>query len=513
MTEIKRALISVYDKTGVADLARGLEKLGVEILSTGGTAELLRTEGIRVKDVSEVTGFPEMLDGRLKTLHPMIHGGLLARRTDSEHLKTARQHGIGLIDLVAVNLYPFAKTLESGVGPEEIIEMIDIGGPAMLRAASKNFEGVAAICDPADYEAVLSDLRATGRLGADLRKRLAAKVFRQTSEYDAKVADYLTGASEGLFPATWSRRYRKAADLRYGENPHQKAALYADADAIDKGGVVRARQLHGKELSFNNYLDLDAAWDLVTAFADPACAIIKHMNPCGFAVGKDAAAALAKAYACDVLSAFGGIYGLNRPVDDKLAARILKCGFIECVIAPEFSKRALELLRIKKNLRLLVAKPSRALSGVDFKRVRGGLLVQEEDHREVTPPDLKAACGRMPAGKLLGDLMFAFKTCRYLRSNAIVIAKDGATVGMGMGLPSRVDACLTAVRKAGARSKGAVLASDGFFPKPDSIALARKAGIRAIIQPGGSVQDEEVIRACDKAGISMVFTGVRHFRH
>ncbi|MCG3175775.1 MAG: Bifunctional purine biosynthesis protein PurH [Candidatus Omnitrophica bacterium] len=513
MIEIKRALISVYDKTGVVELARGLGKLGVEILSTGGTAELLRKEGVAVREVSEVTGFPEMLDGRVKTLHPMIHGGLLARRSDPAHMRTAKQHGIGLIDLLVVNLYPFTKTLESGAGEEEVIEMIDIGGPAMLRAAAKNHEGVAALCDPADYATVLEQVRATGRIDRATLKRLAAKVFRHTSAYDAKVADYLTGASQGLFPETWSRRYRKAADLRYGENPHQKAALYADADAADKGGVVSARQLHGKELSFNNYLDLDSAWDLVTAFDEPACAIIKHMNPCGFALGKDALGALKKAYACDALSAFGGIYGFNRPVDERLAAHVLKCGFIECVIAPSFAKKAVELLSVKKNLRLLEARPGRILSGMDFKRVRGGLLVQQEDTRDVIPQDLKAVSGRMPSGKLLADLLFAFKTCRYLRSNAIVIAKDGATVGMGMGLPSRVDACLTAVRKAGTRSKGAVLASDGFFPKPDSIALARKAGIRAIIQPGGSVQDEEVIKACSKAGIAMVFTGVRHFTH
>ncbi len=515
--KVRRALLSVYDKTGIVHFAKGLRDLGIEIISTGGTAELLRGEKVALHEVSEITKFPEMLNGRVKTLHPGVHGGLLAMRDNARHMETLAEHNIKPIDLLVVNLYPFAETLRAKSADAEIIEMIDIGGPAMLRSAAKNHRFVAAITEPADYEAVLAELKKNDRsLGEATLKTLAAKVFRLTASYDTLIADYFAnrngqGATEGAFPKKVSMVFEKVQDLRYGENPHQKGALYECRE--DSAGIVKAKQLHGKELSFNNFLDLDAACQMVEAFSEPACSIIKHTSPCGFAVGRDACEAFKKAYACDPLSAFGSIIGFNGAVDGKTAQRILASGFTECVIARSFSKEALNLLKTKKNLRLLTKDADAAKTKFDFKKVSGGLLLQDPDRKECAEADLKCVTKVKPKKSEIEDLLFAFKVCRFVKSNAIVVAKKGATLGLGMGQPSRVDSCETALKKAGKAAKGAVLASDGFFPKPDSIALAKKRGIRAIIQPGGSIQDESVIAACDKAGIAMVFTGIRHFRH
>lgn len=515
--KVKRALLSVYDKTGVVAFAKGLRDLGIEIISTGGTAELLRSEKIPLREVSEITKFPEMLNGRVKTLHPGVHGALLAVRDNARHMETLAEHNIKPIDLLAVNLYPFAETLKTKSADSEIIEMIDIGGPAMLRSAAKNHRFVAAITEPADYDAVLAELKKNDRsIGEPTLKKLAAKVFKLTAAYDALIAGYFESrngqaAAEGVFPKRISMTFEKAQDLRYGENPHQKGALYECRE--DSGGIVRAKQLHGKELSFNNLLDLDAAYQMAEAFPEPACSIIKHTSPCGFALGRDAAEAFKKAYACDPLSAFGSIIGFNGAVDGKTAKLILEAGFTECVIAKSFSKEALELLRSKKNLRLLTKEAEGGKTRYDFKKVSGGLLLQDPDRKECAEADLKCVTKAKPKKSQINDLLFAFKVCRFVKSNAIVVAKDRATIGLGMGQPSRVDSCETALKKAGKAAKGAVLASDGFFPKPDSIALAKKHGICAIIQPGGSIQDEAVTAACDKAGIAMVFTGIRHFRH
>jgi phosphoribosylaminoimidazolecarboxamide formyltransferase / IMP cyclohydrolase len=515
MNKVRRALISVYDKTGILPFAKALSGMGIEIISTGGTAQLLQKEGVPVKEVAEITKFPEMLSGRVKTLHPALHGGLLALRDDSEHMKTIAEHNIKPIDLLVVNLYPFWDAVRDKTEEREIVEMIDIGGPSMLRSAAKNFRFVASVSDPADYTAIVRELQKNGKtLSDETRRALAAKVFRLTSYYDGLIQSYLSnGKAKGgsHFSETLTLEFEKVGDLRYGENPHQAGALYRDKDR--PAGVIAAKKLHGKELSFNNILDLDAAWELVSAFEEPVCAIIKHMNPCGFASGKDAQDAFKKAYAGDPLSAFGGIIGLNRPVDGKTAKEILKSGFMECVIAPSFDKQALELLTTKKNLRLLAADRSKNAARTDFKKVTGGLLLQDADAKEESAADLKCVTKKAPSKSELKDLLFSFKVCRFVKSNAIAIAKNGATLGLGMGQTSRVDSCETAFRKAGKRARGAVLASDGFFPKSDSIKLAKKYGIRAIIQPGGSIQDEEVIKAADKAGIAMVFTGVRHFRH
>lgn len=515
MNKVRRALISVYDKTGVVELARSLERMGVEIISTGGTHQLLSKEGVAVKEVSEVTKFPEMLSGRVKTLHPALHAGLLALRDDSQHVKTLSEHNIKPIDLLVVNLYPFWDAVKNKTDEREIIEMIDIGGPSMLRSAAKNFRFVASVSDPADYPRLVEELEKNDRgLSEATRRALAAKVFRLTAYYDGLIRDYLANGaakSESRFPENLRLDFEKAGDLRYGENPHQPAAFYREKSV--SGGVLEAKKLNGKELSFNNLLDLDAAWELVCAFDQPASVIIKHLNPCGFAVGKGALEAFKKAYACDPLSAFGGIIGFNGPVDAKTAQAILDTGFMECVIAEAFDKKALELLRTKKNLRLLAAKPLAGEGRLDFKKVGGGLLLQEADAKETSAADLKVVTKKKPSKAELADLLFAFKVCRFVKSNAIVIAKGGATLGLGMGQTSRVGSCDTAFRNGGKRARGAVLASDGFFPKPDSIQLAKKYGIRAVIQPGGSIQDAEVIKAADKADISMVFTGVRHFRH
>lgn len=520
MNRIKRALISVFDKTGVVELARSLAAMDVEIISTGGTAELFRKQGIAVREVSDITQFPEMLDGRVKTLHPMLHGGLLALRDNPEHMKTIAKHGIRPIDLVVVNLYPFADAVKTKHEEKEIIEMIDIGGPSMIRSAAKNYRFVASVCDPADYAGIVEEMRAhDGALTDETRRRLSGKVFATTAKYDGMIADYFNQSKKDVsknveagLPESFGIQFNKITDLRYGENPHQKGALYTEHGK--NGGIVSARKLHGKELSFNNILDLDAAWGIVSDFQGIACSIIKHCNPCGFAVAATPREAFKKALACDPLSAFGGIIGFNTTVDLETAKAIIKSGFMECVVAAGFKADALKLLQEKKNLRLLTM-DARVSSQEhwDFKKVSGGLLLQDRDVKEATLSDLKYVTKKRPTKAQIQDLLFAFKVSRYLKSNAIAIAKKGATLGLGMGQTSRVDSAETAFRKAGKRAKSAVLASDGFFPKPDSIALAKKAGIAAIIQPGGSIQDEAVIQACDRAKIAMVLTGLRHFKH
>ncbi len=512
---VKRALISVYDKTGVVPLAQALHAMHVEIISTGGTAQLLKKEGIPVKEVSEITKFPEMLSGRVKTLHPNLHAGLLALRDDADHVDTLAEHNIKPIDLLVVNLYPFWDAIKNKTDELEIIEMIDIGGPSMLRSAAKNFKFVASVCDPSDYANIIKELENNNKGLSDVTRRaLATKVFGLTSYYDNLIHGYLAGKSSGApthFPDRVVLDFEKVMDLRYGENPHQSGALYRER-AVSTGAVA-GEKLGGKELSFNNILDLDAAWQMVQAFPPKACVIVKHTNPCGLAVAKTSKLAFQKAFACDSLSAFGGIIGFNTGVDEDTAKAILKSGFMECVIAESFSAAALKLLREKKNLRLVQAKPEKKGPAFDFKKVSGGLLLQDEDIKSVTAADLKCVTKIQPTKKDIEDLLFAFKVCRFVKSNAIAIAKSGATIGLGMGLTSRVDSCDVALRKAGVRAKGAVLASDGFFPKSDSILLAKKQGIKAIIQPGGSIQDQEVIDTCDRAKIAMVFTGVRHFKH
>ncbi len=515
MNKIRRALLSVYDKTGIVSFAKTLHELGVEIISTGGTAQLLKKEGVPVKEVSEVTKFPEMLSGRVKTLHPAVHAGLLALRDDSVHLKTLAEHNIKPIDLLVVNLYPFGDAVKTKTDEREIIEMIDIGGPSMLRSAAKNFRFVASVSDPSDYLKIAQELKSHDRvLSESTLRQLAAKVFRLTSYYDGLIQSYLSNGSSKTgshFPEKLNFEFEKVTDLRYGENPHQGGALYRERG--QSSGVIGAQKLNGKELSFNNILDLDAAWELVRAFDETACAIIKHTNPCGFATAKKPQEAFKKAYHCDPLSAFGGIIGFNRPIDGLTAKEILAIGFVECVIAPGFEKSALEVLKTRKNLRLLAVSDEKQALSFDFKKVTGGLLLQDSDTQSIAAADLKHVTKAVPKKSEIQDLLFAFKVCRYVKSNAIVIAKSGATLGLGMGQTSRVDSCETAFRRAGKRAKGAVLASDGFFPKPDSIALAKRYGISAIIQPGGSVQDEAVIQAANHAKISMVFTGLRHFRH
>ncbi len=522
--KIKRALISVSDKTGLEDLAKTLNKFGVEILSTGGTAKMIRDLKIPVKEVSDYTGFPEMLDGRVKTLHPKIHGGLLALRDNKEHMETVKKHGIGLIDMVVVNLYPFEKTVaKEGVHLEEAIENIDIGGPSMLRSAAKNHRSVCVVCDPGDYRRVIDEMEKTaGSISDSLLVELGVKVFERTSRYDAAIYKYLSShgsqvneGGEG-FPAILNLNFRKLQDLRYGENPHQKAAFYRDERSREPS-VSTARQLHGKELSFNNILDINAALEIVKEFDSPAATIIKHTNPCGTAVAKSLKEAYVDALDCDRLSAFGSIVGFNRPVDAEVAATILKeADFVECIIAPAYEATALEMLKAKKNLRLLevsdfASKPK--AFDPDLKKVVGGLLIQDRDVKRLSETDLKVVTKKRPTADELKSLAFGWTVAKHVRSNAIVLSQGTKTVGVGAGQMSRVDSVEIACRKAGSRARGATLASDAFFPKEDGIEQAAKSGITAIIQPGGSIRDAEVIKMADKHGITMVFTGIRHFKH
>ena len=525
MSKIQRAILSVTDKSGLVDFARQLAELGVELVSTGGTAKLLRESGIAVKDISELTGFPEMLDGRVKTLHPTVHGGILHRRADSSHRAAVAEHGIPAIDMVVVNLYAFEKTASKpGVHFEELIENIDIGGPSMIRSAAKTFQDVAVVTSPADYSAIAEEMiRSGGALSKETKWRLAQKAFATTAAYDSAIASTLERVggnfelhplqlkpAEG-FPQNLRLSFHKVMDLRYGENPHQKAAMYADGSGA---GVANARQLQGKELSYNNIVDLQAAWDLAQEFDEPVCAIIKHTNPCGTATGKTLAEAYLRALECDPVSAFGGVIGVNRTVDAVAAAEMAKL-FLEVIAAPAFDDGAKSAFASKKNLRL-VEVPAGQQNWV-LKNISGGILVQDSDLHTLADADLKVVTKRPPTPEEKRALLFAWKVCKHVKSNAIVYARlyenDGQIVGVGAGQMSRVDSCKLGAMKAQLPLKGTVAASDAFFPFPDGVEEIAKAGATAIIQPGGSVRDQEVIEAADRLGLAMIFTGVRHFRH
>jgi phosphoribosylaminoimidazolecarboxamide formyltransferase/IMP cyclohydrolase len=524
MTEkIRRALISVSDKTGLVEFGRFLADQSVEILSTGGSAKALKDAGVAVKEVSEHTGFPEIMDGRVKTLQPKIHGGLLAVRGNPEHEKAMRELGIAPIDLLIVNLYPFEATVAKGADFATCIENIDIGGPALIRAAAKNHAFVTVVTAPADYPSVMEEMKANGgATGPVFRKRLAARAYARTAAYDAAIGAWFTGALGETFPRRMTFSGRLKQTLRYGENPHQQAAFYVGGEA--RPGVATARQLQGKELSFNNLNDTDAAYELVAEFADhPACAIIKHANPCGVAVAESLKEAYLKAYACDTESAFGGILAFNRPLDGPTAEEIAKL-FTEVIIAPGIDAAATTILAQKKNLRVLVTDtlPDPTAPGMTVRSLAGGYLVQTRDSA-LTEKDLKVVTKRAPTNAEMADLLFAFTVAKHVKSNAIVYAKMGATVGIGAGQMSRVNSARIAAWKAedAARvageseswAKGSVVASDAFFPFADGLLAAAAAGVTAVIQPGGSMRDEDVIKAADDQGLAMVFTGIRHFRH
>ncbi len=518
---VRRALISVYDKAGLPELARGLSALGVEIVSTGSTAAHIRDAGVAVTPVDEVTGFPEILGGRVKTLHPNVHAGLLADQNDAAHLATVQDLGIETFQLVIVNLYPFRETLASGAAAEEVIEQIDIGGPAMVRASAKNHGSVAVVVDPARYGDVLAAVQAGGfELGE--RQLLSAAAFRHTASYDIAVAswlgsvvapdDHIGGESSG-FPGWVAQSFERAAVLRYGENPHQNAALYVTPDGED--GIAHADQLAGKEMSYNNYVDGDAAWRAAYDFDEPCVAIIKHANPCGIAVGADIAEAHRKAHDCDPVSAYGGVVASNRPVTVELAEQ-LRTIFTEVVIAPAFEDGVLEVWAKKKDLRILIAQPRAAGAAVETRPVSGGLLVQTADRIDAPgdhPANWTLATGEAADAATLSDLAFAWRAIRAAKSNAILLANDGASVGIGMGQVNRVDSCRLAISRAGDRARGSVAASDAFFPFADGAQLLLDAGVRAIVQPGGSIHDDETIAAAQAAGVTMYFTGTRHFAH
>ena len=513
-----RAIISVSDKAGVTDFAKDLSQLGFEIFSTGGTKKALADAKVPVKSVSEITGFPEILDGRVKTLHPMVHGGLLAKRNLPAHMAELAENKIEPIDLVAVNLYPFVQTVtKQGVTLDEALENIDIGGPTMIRAAAKNFPSVIVVVDPADYKLVVEKLR-QGDLALDERKRLAQKAFQHVAAYDTAISQYLRQDMEG-FPEEMTVALKKRYELRYGENPHQMAAFYAE-QVVGTGqetGITRAEQLWGKELSFNNILDADAAWGAVTDFSAPAVAVIKHTNPCGLASHDDIAEAYRRALSGDPVAAFGGIVASNRKVTPAMAEE-MKSVFYEIVIAPEYEVEALRILKRKKNLRILVAELPPDYGTVpagylDFRRVKGGFLIQDSDSLPEDSVKLKMATKREPTKAEVEDLLFAWRAVKHVKSNAIVLVKDKTLLGMGAGQPSRIVSAQVAKEKAGGKTKGSVLASDAMFPFPDVVEAAAAAGVTAIIQPGGSIRDEDSIKAADKHNIAMVFTGVRHFRH
>jgi phosphoribosylaminoimidazolecarboxamide formyltransferase / IMP cyclohydrolase len=523
---VRRALISVSDKAGLFELGLALTRRGIEVVSTGGTASALSAAGVEVTDISAITGFPEIMDGRVKTLHPNVHAGLLADRSNPAHMEALKAHGIGGIDLLVVNLYPFEKTVAAGAEFSAVIEMIDIGGPAMIRAAAKNHGSVAVVVDPEDYGALIEELDShDGATGGDLRRRLAARAFARTASYDAAIADCLAEAAGDRVPVRQSISGILAAELRYGENPHQEAAFYRTAE--QRFGVSTARQLQGKALSYNNIADTDAAFELVAEF-DPArqaaVAIIKHANPCGVGIDDSLAKAYDKALRTDPVSAYGGIVALNREIDAE-AARAIVGIFTEVIIAPAASEEAVEIIAAKPNLRLLVTDglPDPAAMGSTFRSVSGGMLVQTRDAATMRPEDLKVVTKRAPTERELSDLLFAWKVAKHVKSNAIVHVRDGATAGIGAGQMSRIDSARIAAQKAvdAARAanlpepltRGSVVASDAFFPFPDGVIAAAEAGATAVIQPGGSLRDDAVIAAADDAGMAMVFTGVRHFRH
>jgi phosphoribosylaminoimidazolecarboxamide formyltransferase/IMP cyclohydrolase len=525
---MKTALLSVSDKTGIVDLARALAAQGVRLLSTGGTARLLADAGLAVTEVAEVTGSPEMLDGRVKTLHPRIHGGLLARRDVPAHMAALQQHGIGTIDLLVVNLYPFAQaTARADCTLDDAIENIDIGGPAMLRAAAKNWDGVTVIIDPADYPQVLAEL-ADGGVQRSTRFRLAKKVFAHTAAYDGMIANYLGAVAPGAedaghdvpardaFPSVWTAQFVKAQDMRYGENPHQSAAFYREA--VPPAGTLAAyRQLQGKALSYNNIADADAAWECVRSFDAPACVIVKHANPCGVAVGATLTEAYQKAWQTDPTSAFGGIIAFNRPLDEATARQIGdNKQFVEVLIAPAVTPEAAAVLAPKQNLRVLEVPAGSGANVVDSKRIGGGLLLQTPDNKNVGVAELRVVTKKTPTPQQMDDLMFAWKVAKFVKSNAIVFCAGGMTLGVGAGQMSRLDSARIARIKAGAAGlqlAGSAVASDAFFPFRDGLDVVIDEGAACVIQPGGSVRDDEVIAAADERGIAMVFTGTRHFRH
>lgn len=513
---IRRALISVSDKTGIVPFAEELVKLGVQLISTGGTKSLLEKSGVPVIGISEVTGFPEILDGRVKTLHPTVHSGLLAIRDSAEHQAQMEKLGLDYIDLVVVNLYPFQQTIaQPDVEYEEAIENIDIGGPTMLRSAAKNHAFVTVLVDAADYETVLNEMKDNGDSTLETRKRLAAKVFRHTAAYDALISDYLSKQTGEPLTERYTVTYEKLQELRYGENPHQKAAFYRKPLAA-KGNITTAEQLHGKELSYNNINDANAALQIVKEFAEPAVVAVKHMNPCGVGIGGSILEAYSKAYESDPTSIFGGIVAANRTID-KATAELLHEIFLEIVIAPDFTQEALDILQQKKNIRLLKLGEEMLQHGDQpellVTSVEGGMLIQESDRLQVQESDLKVVTERQPTEEELRQMLFGWRVVKHVKSNAIVLVKDSMTVGVGAGQMNRVGAAKIAVEQAGEKAKGAVLASDAFFPMSDTVELAAQAGITAIIQPGGSIRDEDSIEAANRHGITMVFTGIRHFKH
>ena len=559
LRKIRRALISVSNKTGIVDFAQELKSFGVEVLSTGGTAKALREAGIDVIDVADITGFPEMMDGRVKTLHPKIHGALLGVRDNPEHMAAMEQHGIGPIDMVVINLYPFEQTVaREGITLADAIEQIDIGGPALIRSAAKNYHDVAVVTSPELYRQIRTELILDeGALTLATREALARLAFMRTAFYDSAIFPYLSANLEGakssqmfppvpeildkmstymnLFSSTMKSLHgdqfeaaedeqfaehqqlslNKVSDLRYGENPHQAGALYdlgVRGGLVEQDGVASAEQLGGKEMSFNNYVDADAAWQLVCDFADTACAIIKHTNPAGAATGAAAAEAYRRALACDPVSAFGGIVAFNRPVDVAAARAVVEI-FVEVVIAPDFDEAALEVLAAKKNLRVLRAGAAKPLEGFEYKQISGGMLMQKRDTHRLTREGLKTVTNRVPSDKEIDDLLFAWTVCKHTKSNAIVYARDKQTIGVGAGQMSRVDSVKIGAMRAQLPAAGSVLASDAFFPFRDGIDEAAKHGITAVIQPGGSVRDEEVIAAANEHNLAMVFTGIRHFKH
>jgi phosphoribosylaminoimidazolecarboxamide formyltransferase/IMP cyclohydrolase len=521
MAAIRQALLSVSDKSGLVDFARGLAAHGITLISTGGTAKLLQDAGLAVTEVADYTGFPEMLDGRVKTLHPKVHGGILARRDVPAHVEAIRRAGIEAIDLVVVNLYPFGQTVaRPDCTLAEAIENIDIGGPAMVRSAAKNYAHVAVVTDPADYAAVLKELDSTGgAVAADTRFRLAQKAFSHTSAYDGAISNYLTsldasGEKREIFPGRLNLQFELAQRLRYGENPHQQAAFYREPGA-PQGALARYTQLQGKELSYNNIADADAAWECVKTFDAPACVIVKHANPCGVAVAQSAAEAYRKAFSTDPTSAFGGIIAFNREVD-RAAAEAVSQQFVEVVIAPAIAREAAAVFAAKANIRVMQVEAGDGVNALDVKRVGGGLLVQTPDALNIGRGEVKVVTKREPSAAELDDLVFAWRVAKFVKSNAIVFCANGQTLGVGAGQMSRVDSARIAsikAQNAGLTLAGSAVASDAFFPFRDGVDVVAQAGARAIIQPGGSVRDAEVIAAADEQGIAMVFTGVRHFRH
>lgn len=511
----KRALISVSDKTGVIEFAKELEKLGVEVISTGGTASALKENGVNVIGISDVTEFPECLDGRVKTLHPAVHGGILAMREKPEHMQQIADLGIQPIDIVAINLYPFKQTImKENVSLEEAIENIDIGGPTMLRSAAKNHKDVVVVCDPEDYRAVIEELAAKGEVSYDTKYRLALKVFQHTASYDALISDYLRTQIDGELPEQLTMTFEKVQDLRYGENPHQAAYYYREVRPA-AGDLVNAQQLHGKELSFNNINDTNGAIEALKEFDEPAVVAVKHANPCGVGIAETICGAYKKAHDADPVSIFGGIVAANRPIDAETAEEMKKI-FLEIIIAPDFTAEALEILQAKKNLRLLklpAIAERIAEKTLNMKRVTGGILIQEQDTELYDIKELKVVTEREPSVEEMEDMEFAMKVVKHIKSNGIVMAKNGKTVAVGPGQTNRIWAVENCIKQAAEDLKGAVLASDAFFPFDDCVTAAAAAGVTAIIQPGGSIRDEDSIKKANELGIAMVFTGVRHFKH